>query len=106
MLFNTDKEYDFFAAVAGARSRFGKPVLIQPRGLPPHLSMPAADTITRGAELAGWLTLSEIDRCIQHVSDGTFWIGFELEIALGLMRSLSDRLTEPHVRLVFNIESA
>jgi hypothetical protein len=106
MLFNTDKEYDFFAAVAGVRSRFGKPALIHPRGIPPHLSMPADDNFRHGAELAGWLTLSEIDRCIQHVTDGTFQVGFELNVALGLMRSLVDRLTDPHVRLVFDIESA
>ena len=30
-----DKEYDFFAAIAGVRSRFNKPPLIPPRGDPP-----------------------------------------------------------------------
>lgn len=106
MLFNTDKEYDFFAAVAGARNRFGAPPVIRPRGIPPHLSLPAAGNFAHGAELAGWLHLSEIDRCVRHVSDGTFHVGFELEVALGLMRSLVERLTDGHVRLVFDIESA
>ncbi len=106
MLFKTDKEYDFFAAVAGVRSRFGKPALIQPRGIPPHLSLAATDNFRHGAALAGWLTLSEIDRCIQHMSDGAFCIGFELEVALDVMRSVVVRLTEPHVRLMFDIESA
>ena len=106
VLFKTDEEYDFFAAVAGVQSRFDKPALIQPRRIPPHLSMSAAYNFRHEAELAGWLTLPEIDRCIQHVSDGTSPIRFDFEVALGLMRSLIDRLTDPHVRLVFDIEGA
>ncbi len=106
MLFTTDKEYDFVAAVAGVRNRFDGPALIRPRGLPPHGSMATADRFRHGVEVAGWLTLSEIDRCVRHVSDGTFRVGFELDVALQSMRSLADRLTDPHVRLVFDIGNA
>ena len=54
---------------------------------------------------AGWLHLSEIDRCIRHMSDRTFYTDFELDTALELMRTLVAKLTDAHVRLVFNIES-
>jgi hypothetical protein len=106
ILFETDKEYDFFAAIAGARNRFGKPPLILPRGVPPNVSGPAGDHFHEYRPgLAGWLHLSEIDRCMNHVSDGTFATGFELDIALALMRLLVAKLTDPHVRLVFSISS-
>jgi hypothetical protein len=100
------RKYDFFAAVAGVRSRLDKPALISPRGIPPHLSGPCAEHFRQGAEVDGWLTLSEIDRCVEHVSDGEFQVVFELEVALGLMRSLADRLTDQYVRLAFDIENA
>lgn len=107
VLFETDKEYDFFAAIAGVRSRFDKSPLIRPRGVPPEIGGPARLYFGhRGAECAGWLHLSEIDQCIRHVSTGSFCTGFELDVALEFMRSLAARLTDPHVRLVFDIESA
>ena len=105
VLFDTDKEYDFFAAIAGARNRFGKPPLIAPRGVPPHLSGPARRYFEDfGSDLAGWLHLSEIERCIAHVSDGSFVTGFEVDCAMEFMRLLVSKLTDPHVRLVFSIE--
>jgi hypothetical protein len=63
ILFQTDKEYDFFAAIAGVRSRFAKPALIPRRGLPRELSSPARNYFGKSAgECAGWLHLSEIER--------------------------------------------
>lgn len=107
ILFETDKEYDFFAAISGARSRFDKPPLIKARGVPAHLSGPAERHFEYfGDGLSGWLHLSEIDRCVAHVSDGTFLTDFELDAAVGLMRTLVAKLTDAHVRLVFNIEGA
>jgi hypothetical protein len=107
VLFETNKEYDFFAAIAGARNRFGKPPLIRPRGVPGRLSGLAGRYFDDfGASLAGWLHLSEIERCIAHISDGRFYTGFEIDSALEFMRMLVGKLTDPHVRLVFNIESA
>ena len=106
VLFQTDKEYDFFAAIAGVRSRFGRPPLILPRGMPLNLSWPARRYFGDfGAELAGWLHLSEIEQCVQHVTNGPFHTGFEIESALEFMRLLVAKLTDPHVRLVFSIES-
>ena len=105
MLFVTDKEYDFFAAIAGVRSRFSKPALVPLRGSPMNRSRAANDYFgTHDDHLAGWLHLSEIDRCIADVPDGTFSTGFELDVALGLMRTLVPKLGDSHVRLVFNIE--
>ena len=53
----------------------------------------------------GWLHLSEINRCICHIGAEPFYTGFEIEVALDLMATLVAKLTDPHVRLVFNIES-
>ena len=106
VLFQTDKEYDFFAAIAGVRNRFDKPPLIAPRGVPRHLSWPARRYFEDfGDERAGWLHLSELDACIRHIADGPFFTDFELEVTLDFMRRLVTKLTDPHVRLVFNIES-
>src|SRR5688500_9104408 len=64
ILFETEKEYDFFAAIAGVRSRFEKAPLIPPRGVPAHLSWPALQYFEHRAEgVAGWLHLSEIEQC-------------------------------------------
>src|SRR6266699_2913156 len=84
VLFETDKEYDFFAAIAGVRNRFGKPPLIAPRGVPSNLSAPARLHFdSRRPDLAGWLHLSEIDRCIQHISSNeAVYTDFELEVGL------------------------
>ena len=106
ILFKTDKEYDFFAAIAGVRSRFDKPPLIPPRGVPANLSA-AANWYFRdfGDEVAGWLHLSEIERCISHIGADPFYMDIDIEIALELMKRLVERFSDPHVRLVFNIES-
>jgi hypothetical protein len=107
VLFETDKEYDFFAAIAGARNRFGTPPLIPARGVPLHLSGPARRYFDDfGEALAGWLHLSEIERSMRHISAEPLAIGFEVEAALDFMRLLVAKLTDPHVRLVFNISSA
>jgi hypothetical protein len=106
VLFQTDKEYDFFAAIAGVRNRFNKPPLIPVRGVPAHLSGPALRYFDDfGADAAGWLHLSEIRQCINHIGAHPLCMGFDLEIALELMGTLVARLSDPHVRLVFNIES-
>ena len=106
VLFQTDKEYDFFAAVAGVRNRFDKPPLIPPRGVPPNTSVPTGHYFDRNGDegIAGWLHLSEIDLCVEHMSDVPFYTGFEIDMALQFMRLLVARLTDVHVRLVFNIE--
>src|SRR3954447_5216876 len=62
ILFETDKEYDFFAATAGVRSRFSKSAVIPRRGKPGSLSWPANHYFEDfGDNCAGWLLLSEID---------------------------------------------
>ena len=94
----------FFGAIAGVRSRFGKAALILPRGVPTHLSWPATCYFKDvGASTAGWLLLSEIDQCISHVDTQPFDMDFELRVMLEFMRSLVTKLSDPHVRLVFNI---
>ncbi len=105
MLFDTDKEYDFFAAIAGVRSRFNKQPLILPRGVPSNLSWAAQryfeDYGDEGA--AGWLHLSEIDLCVEHMGPEPLYFGFEVKVAMEVMRLLVNRLNDAHVRLVFNI---
>jgi hypothetical protein len=108
ILFKTDKEYEFFGAIAGVRGQCKTP-LISPRGVPENLSSPAARYFRDfGASLAGWLHLSEIDKAMAHtgIAPEDFLMDLDLEIALDLMRRLVARLTDPHVRLVFDIESA
>ncbi len=107
ILFETDKEYDFFAAIAGVRSRFERSPLISLCGVPSNLSWPAQCYFKDfGEEVTGWLHLSEIEACIRHMEAPDFAVDFELEIALSLMRTLVSKLSDPHVRLVFDIESA
>jgi hypothetical protein len=92
ILFETDKEYDFFAAIAGVRSRFNKPPLILPRGVPAHLSWPAQRYFEDfGGGIAGWLHLSEIEQAVGHIGVHPFYMGFEIETALELMRWLVAR---------------
>jgi hypothetical protein len=106
ILFQTDKEYDFFAAISGVRSRFNRPPLIPPRGMPARLSSPARWYFQDfGDDVAGWLHLSEIERCISHIGASPFYMDIDIEIALELMGRLVARFSDPHVRLVFNIES-
>ena len=108
ILCRTDKEYDFFAAIAGVRSRFNKLPLIPPRGLPTHVSW-SARLHFEGFDddgVAGWLHLSEIERAIEHMGVDRRLFGFELEVGLELMTSLVQQLADPHVRMVFEIESA
>src|SRR5688572_27810533 len=103
MLFDTDKEYDFFAAIAGVRNRFNKPPLIPPRGVPSNLSWAAYRYFEDyGHDAAGWLHLSEINSCVQHMGPEQLYFGFEVEVALDVMRLLVHRLNDAHVRLVFN----
>lgn len=107
ILFETDKEYDFFAAISGARSRFQKEPLIAARGVPAHLSGPARELFgNTGGALAGWLHLSEIDACVRHISVEPLEFGVEVEIAMEIMKMLVGRFGDLHVRMVFNIESA
>ena len=107
MLFETDKEYDFFAATAGARNRFGRPPLTPARGVPTNLSIPARRHFEFQPELAGWLHLSEIDAAIAHIrGDEEFHMGFELEVAMETMRIVVSRLADAHVRMVFDISGA
>ena len=103
-LFATDKEYDFFAAVAGVRSRFDRPSLFPLRGVPANLSGPAHMLFDYfGPTTAGWLHPSEIERAVAHITDGRFHIGEELRYGLEVMRSMVARFGDAHVRLVFNI---
>ena len=105
ILFQTDKEYDSFAAVAGVRNRFERSPLFPLRGVPENRSGPARMHFDYfGAETAGWLHLSEIDRAIAHMTDGPFYIANELRYGLEIMRTMVARFGDSHVRLVFNID--
>ena len=104
ILFDTDKEYDFFAAVAGVRNRFGKQPLIELRGVPENLSSPAKFHFrTSDGVNAGWLHYSEIQKCLERLEVPASNVGFELRFALGMMKQLVARLGDAHVRMVFDI---
>ena len=107
VLFETDKEYDFFAAIAGARNRFARAPLYPRRGVPPNLSGPARDYFrSYGGKCSSWLHASEVDAAVRHLVGDDLQAGFELRIGLDLLRSLAERSGDANVRLVFEIESA
>jgi hypothetical protein len=104
-LFKTDKEYDFFAAIAGVRSRFNKTSLIYPRGIPGNLSIPASHYFDQygRTDPAGWLSLSEIEASMKHL-EAPLFLGPEVEIIMQFMRMLVGKFGDEHVRLVFRID--
>jgi len=104
VLFETGEAYPFFAAIAGVRDPSNRPAAIPPRGVPGHLSGPARRHFEDfGSEISGWLHLSEIDRCMQQRGVDVSMVEFEVEVILQFMRMLVGRLSDSHVRMVFDI---
>ncbi|HEY0009802.1 MAG TPA: hypothetical protein VGB55_13825, partial [Tepidisphaeraceae bacterium] len=69
MMFVTEKEYDFFAAVAGVRNRFGREPLIPTRGMPKSMSwLTERHFESVGDDCVGWLHLSEIKAAMAYMA--------------------------------------
>ncbi len=106
-IFDADKDYEFFCAIAGVRC--GKPAipLIKPRGLPERMSIYAA--INREdlfcEEVCGWLFWSEIQNSINHSRANRQMFGPQLNIALMVMDLLQQKLGDKNVRMIFDIDS-
>ena len=105
------KDYRFFAAISGIRSREDDPAPLFPmRGGPP---LNASDETKRQiSEIIGennprlrWLSYTEIERALAHM--GVHREGLELttNLVLDLMHSIETRLGESRSRLIFYIDS-
>jgi hypothetical protein len=95
------KDYDFYAAIAGIRNRFGKPPLIPPRGAVSHDRFDPMERLDRGCVGVGWLTLSEIDEAMRHMNIHENERPEPVRRVLAVMRLLENRLGKDRVRLVF-----
>lgn len=105
-----DKEYDFFAAIAGVRNESGIRPLYAPRGLPASLSAAAERELLdkRSGEpfghTAGWLHHSEILAAIEHMSMSSEQMGLRVMLMLEIMAYLSRCLGGERVRLVWTFD--
>ncbi len=101
------KDYRFFAAISGFRSRDGESPLFQLRGLP----SPVSDQVYEGlfsyhpTEQISWLSASEIHLALAHLDIRREELSVAALLVIGLMDYLSGRLGSPErVRFVFGIE--
>lgn len=107
--FHQAKDYRFFAALSGIRSRSGDPApLFSMRGvLPPNVSGQAERAVKKMAgtpnPILGWLTYPEIELALAHASQSRDQLEFETNIVLDLMESIEKRLGKGHSRLIFLI---
>jgi hypothetical protein len=95
------KDYDFYAAIAGIRNRFGKAPLIQPRGLPPHDQVDRIARLSRGYSGVSWLTLSEIEAAMCHMGIEESKRAEQVQRLLEVIRAMERRIGRDRVRLVF-----
>ncbi len=100
------KDYKFFAAISGIRNDSNCEPLIKPRGLPPTENQ--FDPINKlRDELddseVGWLTLSEIEAALEHMSVDRKLLSLHVSRVLECMSTLESLLGVDHVRLVFAV---
>lgn len=105
-----DKEYAFFAAIAGGRNESDIRPLYPPRGLPESLSTPARrhlledDGQSPAGHTPGWLHYGEIVAALEHMSVPSSHLGFPVQLMLQIMAYLSEYLGEDRVRLVWTFD--
>jgi hypothetical protein len=94
------KDYDFIAAISGLRNKKGLPPLIPLRGCPakpPHALKEYDD------EPIGFLTRSEILRCLAHCNLPVERLNTSIQIVLAVLQILANKYGDDRVRLVFAI---
>ena len=107
--FHQAKDYRFFAALSGIRSREGDPAPLFPmRGvLPPNVSAQAERAVMEMAgvpnPILGWLTYPEIEVALAHAKLSRDQLEFTTNLVLDFMQSIEKRLGEGHYRLIFLI---
>lgn len=97
------KDYRFMGAIGGPRNPDGVEPLVRPRGLPPEVNWRIAKDFDENDPMVGWLTLPEIEAALVHARLGWEELSHGVQVALGIMRLLQDRLGSDRVRLVFEM---
>jgi hypothetical protein len=97
------KDYRFMGAIGGPRNPDGVDPLIRPRGLPPHVNRKIAKKFGGDDGVVGWLTLPEIEAALTHARLSREELSYGLQVTLGIMGLLKDRLGADRVRLVFEM---
>ena len=109
--FSNAKDYRFFAAISGIRSRQDDPPPLFPLrgGLPPNAS---EQTNSAVSEIIGednprlsWLSYAEIEQALAHMGVQREKLDLTTNLVLDLMESIDKRLGEGRSRLIFYIDS-
>lgn len=101
------KDYGFFEAIAGVRTKREFAPLYPPRGCPCDLGVGLSRHLSRYfalEEITGWLLLSEIYRALDYAGRQVNELSFEIRMVLEMMAFLVSNLGEGNVRLVFVLE--
>jgi hypothetical protein len=98
------KDYAFYAAISGVRNQTGVTPLFPLRGLPPTNSDtdPILDLTDSSAK--SWLTLSELQQALEHMSVPYSALSEHVLAVLECMATLERIYGKDRVRLVFAIE--
>ena len=100
--FHQAKDYRFFAALSGIRSRAGDSAPLSPmRGvLPPNVSGQAERAVVKMAgvpnPILGWLTYPEIELALAHAKLSRDQLELTTNLVLDLMESIEKRLGKGH----------
>ena len=107
-LFTGSKDYLFFNAIAGIRSKDEKKPLIEPRGLPEkksvRLSIAIDNNVFSDLFGIGWLTLEEIEQSLLFQQVDKEELSFETHTILNIMNDLEKRCGKNRVRLIFGFD--
>ena len=99
----TEKHYDFYAAIAGVRNRFGIEPLYPCRGLPSNVSERIQKEIPTKAPNVGWLTLAEIHQALAHMNISVEMLDKSVRLVLSTMQTAEEYYGPGRTRLVFRI---
>ncbi len=97
------KDYLFMGALGGPRNPKGLAPLIRPRGLPPNVNWRIAREFDSNDPMVGWMTLPEIEAALAHMQVSSEDLSFGVQVAVGIMQLLQERLGPERVRLVFEM---
>ena len=97
------KDYLFMGTLGGPRNPKGLDPLIRPRGLPPNVNWRIASAFDPQDPLVGWLTLPEIEAALAHMQVQREALSFGVQVTLGILQLLGDRVGPERVRFVFEM---
>lgn len=97
------KDYLFIGAIGGPRNPRQIEPLFRPRGLPPKVNLRIAEEVSPPDLWTGWLLFPEIEAALAHQNIREEELCFGVQVALGIMRLLVNRLGPERVRFVFDI---